>query len=483
MNLLLRGRLQVPDGQALELGLGGRAIETEARDVADDDRHGEGEERVEEGVDRGKVLDPHGASDGGDGTDDRAGGVGAAGQHTEREEAGERTAKEGEQAHGFVPEGGGLETCNPESHRGGEDTATEGDPPAQFHAVRVYELGAQDAEKIVGGDGGHGGDGAAERAHGRGENAGDDQTDEAGWEFVGDEVADDGVVGQIGDEARGVQLVEGKEGGADEEEHGVARQAKERAHDHGAAGVAVALGGEGALHEGLVGNHREKRADTEAGDDPGGDIGEIVFPRDELEFVGGGTLADDARKPAVHAGGGIPDHEENAGEHHEDLHDIGPDDGFETAFHRVGGRDDAHHYDAKVNIQPRGGGEGEGGKHHDDAGAAEDLQDHRETGDDEADVAIKAGLEIAPMQNALNTVAKLKPVTYDWIDGGSSQGFIAHELQEIVPEAVVGEKDAVNEDGSIKAQGIDTSFLVATLTAAIKELNAKVTVLEAQLAK
>ena len=78
---------------------------------------------------------------------------------------------------------------------------------------------------------------------------------------------------------------------------------------------------------------------------------------------------------------------------------------------------------------------------------------------------------IAPMTGALNKVALLKPVTYTWkIDNSAGQGFIAHELQEVVPEAVCGEKDAVDEDGSIKPQGIDTSFLVATLTAAIQEL-------------
>jgi hypothetical protein len=82
---------------------------------------------------------------------------------------------------------------------------------------------------------------------------------------------------------------------------------------------------------------------------------------------------------------------------------------------------------------------------------------------------------IAPMTGALAKVQQLKPVTYTWkIDGTSSQGFIAHELQAVVPECVSGEKDAVNEDNSIKPQGMDTSFLVATLTAAIQELNAKV---------
>jgi hypothetical protein len=89
--------------------------------------------------------------------------------------------------------------------------------------------------------------------------------------------------------------------------------------------------------------------------------------------------------------------------------------------------------------------------------------------------------DIAPMQNALATVAQLKPVTYKWnADNSESQGFIAHELAEVVPDAVIGEKDAVNEDGSIKPQGIDTSFLVATLTAAIQELKAEVDSLRAQ---
>jgi len=91
---------------------------------------------------------------------------------------------------------------------------------------------------------------------------------------------------------------------------------------------------------------------------------------------------------------------------------------------------------------------------------------------------------IAPMTGALSKVALLKPVTYKWKEefgGESGQGFIAHELQAVVPEAVAGAKDALNEDGSIKPQGIDTSFLVATLTAAIQELKAEVDALKARL--
>jgi hypothetical protein len=90
---------------------------------------------------------------------------------------------------------------------------------------------------------------------------------------------------------------------------------------------------------------------------------------------------------------------------------------------------------------------------------------------------------IAPMTGALAKVAKLKPVTYKWkADGNDGEGFIAHELAEVCSQAVTGEKDAVNEDGSIKPQGIDTSFLVATLTAAIQEQQALIESLTTRLA-
>ena len=78
---------------------------------------------------------------------------------------------------------------------------------------------------------------------------------------------------------------------------------------------------------------------------------------------------------------------------------------------------------------------------------------------------------IAPMTGALAKVTQLKPVTYKWKeDGSDGEGFIAHELAEVKPDCVTGEKYAVDENGDIKPQGIDTSFLVATLTAAIQEL-------------
>ena len=90
---------------------------------------------------------------------------------------------------------------------------------------------------------------------------------------------------------------------------------------------------------------------------------------------------------------------------------------------------------------------------------------------------------IAPMAGALAKVALLNPVTYKWKSTGeATQGFIAHELQAVVPECVTGEKDAVDADGNPVYQGVDTSFLVATLTAAIQELKAELDTTKARLA-
>jgi hypothetical protein len=89
---------------------------------------------------------------------------------------------------------------------------------------------------------------------------------------------------------------------------------------------------------------------------------------------------------------------------------------------------------------------------------------------------------IAPMTGALAKVQALKPCTYTWKENGTNgEGFIAHELQEVCPYAVTGEKDAVDADGNPKYQGIDTSFLVATLTAALQEQQAIINDLKARI--
>ncbi len=86
---------------------------------------------------------------------------------------------------------------------------------------------------------------------------------------------------------------------------------------------------------------------------------------------------------------------------------------------------------------------------------------------------------VAPLSGGLARVNALKPSIYKWkSDGSDGEGFLAHELAEVVPLAVTGEKDAVNEDGSIKPQGVDLSRVVPILVAAIQELTAEVNALK-----
>jgi hypothetical protein len=87
---------------------------------------------------------------------------------------------------------------------------------------------------------------------------------------------------------------------------------------------------------------------------------------------------------------------------------------------------------------------------------------------------------VQPMTGALAKLTALKPCTYTWkADGSAGEGFIAHELAAVVPQCVTGEKDATDEQGRPVYQGIDTSFLVATLTAALQEQQAIISQLRA----
>ena len=88
---------------------------------------------------------------------------------------------------------------------------------------------------------------------------------------------------------------------------------------------------------------------------------------------------------------------------------------------------------------------------------------------------------VQPLVGGLARVSALKPSIYKWkVNGSDGEGFLAHELASVVSAAVTGEKDAVNEDGSINAQSIDMSRIVPILVAAIQELTARVQTLEAR---
>jgi hypothetical protein len=87
-----------------------------------------------------------------------------------------------------------------------------------------------------------------------------------------------------------------------------------------------------------------------------------------------------------------------------------------------------------------------------------------------------------PMSGAITRLNQLKPVNFAWkVDGSRVDGFLAHEAQEVVPEAVTGTKDAVDKDGKPDYQGIDQAKLVPLLTAALQEAVTKIAALEARL--
>jgi hypothetical protein len=119
-----------------------------------------------------------------------------------------------------------------------------------------------------------------------------------------------------------------------------------------------------------------------------------------------------------------------------------------------------------------------------------------------------------PMTGSIDRLKALNPVNFAWkVDGSRVDGFLAHEAQEVVPEAVSGEKDAVEAIGNITDaegtviqenvtepaelaegqtwtktedrpvyQGIDQAKLVPLLTAALQEAVSKIEALETRIA-
>jgi len=89
---------------------------------------------------------------------------------------------------------------------------------------------------------------------------------------------------------------------------------------------------------------------------------------------------------------------------------------------------------------------------------------------------------VIDITGAINRVKQLQPKRFNFIASPDTivDGFLAHEAQTVVPEAVTGTKDEVDDDGNAVMQGIDQSKLVPLLTAAIKELITEVETLKAK---
>ncbi len=89
---------------------------------------------------------------------------------------------------------------------------------------------------------------------------------------------------------------------------------------------------------------------------------------------------------------------------------------------------------------------------------------------------------IIELTGAISKVKNLRPVRFNYKNKEETiNGFIAHEVQDVVPEAVTGEKDALYEDGKEKYQGLDNGKLVPLLTAALQEAITKIEQLETRI--
>ena len=108
-----------------------------------------------------------------------------------------------------------------------------------------------------------------------------------------------------------------------------------------------------------------------------------------------------------------------------------------------------------------------------------------------SDYRLKENITAIP--SSIDRLKQLKPSRFNFKSDKDTtlDGFIAHEVSSVVPEAVTGEKDAVepedNEDKGVKKgdpiyQGIDQSKLVPLLTAALQEAMAKIETLETKVA-
>lgn len=90
---------------------------------------------------------------------------------------------------------------------------------------------------------------------------------------------------------------------------------------------------------------------------------------------------------------------------------------------------------------------------------------------------------VQPLANSIGRLKQLNPINYLWKADpalGTQEGFLAHELQAVIPEAVNGQKDAVDAQGNIRPQQVDLSYVVPLLTKALQEAVSRIETLEAE---
>ena len=72
--------------------------------------------------------------------------------------------------------------------------------------------------------------------------------------------------------------------------------------------------------------------------------------------------------------------------------------------------------------------------------------------------------------NGICLINQIKTYDFAWkLNDARTYGVIAHELSDIIPYAVTGEKDALDERGCILPQSVDYSKIVTPLIKAVQE--------------
>ena len=86
------------------------------------------------------------------------------------------------------------------------------------------------------------------------------------------------------------------------------------------------------------------------------------------------------------------------------------------------------------------------------------------------------------ISDGITRLKTLKPYRFNFKNTPSEilDGFYAHEVMTVVPQAVVGKKDEVDSNGDPKYQGIDHSMIVPLLVAALQEAIGRIEALEAK---
>ena len=91
---------------------------------------------------------------------------------------------------------------------------------------------------------------------------------------------------------------------------------------------------------------------------------------------------------------------------------------------------------------------------------------------------------VTSLTDGITKLKQLKPITFDWIketDNNNVMGFLAHEVKEVIPQVVTGEKDEVDSEGKPEYQELDYGGMTPLIVAALQEALSEIETLKARI--